>query len=108
MNNMAILLKFTGKILLITLVMTVILLAGALVLRHVAPALSIPHLLHQYRYGLLAWRLCLYAAITVLWTRAYRRAGAAQRPALKRVMGWFLLLVMLNETSNALQPGGGE
>jgi hypothetical protein len=107
MNNMAMVLKFTGKILLITAVMTVVLLPGAMVLRYVAPSLSIPHLLHQYRYGLLAWRLCLYAAITVLWTRSYRCAGAEQRPALKRIMGWFLLLVMLNETSNSLQPGGG-
>lgn len=107
MNNMTMLLKFTGKILLITMVMTVVLMSGAMVLRHVAPVLSIPHLLHQYRYGLLAWRLCLYAAITILWTRSYRRAGTAQRPALKRIMGWFLLLVMLNETSSALQSGGG-
>ena len=107
MHTMKMLLKLAGKVLLVAVVMTLILLLGAMVLRHVAPALSIPHLLHQYRYGLLAWRLCVYTAITALWVWSYRRAGTAQRPALKRIMGWFLLLVILNEISNVLQSGGG-
>ncbi|MGL4724666.1 MAG: hypothetical protein ACRCWW_09220 [Scandinavium sp.] len=102
------LLKLTGKMLLVTVVMTTGLLLAAMVLRHFAPSLSVPHLLHQYRYSLLAWRLCVYTAIVALWSWLYRRAGSTRRSALKRLMGWFLMLVMLNEISSVIQPGGDQ
>ncbi|MGL4724134.1 MAG: hypothetical protein ACRCWW_06465 [Scandinavium sp.] len=102
------LLKLTGKMLLVTVVMTIGLLFVAMVLRHFAPSLSIPHLLHQYRYSLLAWRLCVYTAIVALWSWLYRRAGSRQRSALKRLIGWFLLLMLLNEFCCLTQYSGGQ
>lgn len=90
---------------------TLTLLTGALVLvevvlRDTAPALSVSQLLYQARYGLLAWRLCLYIATAVLWLHAYKNAAAVSRRQMKRTLVCFLVLVTLSEISNLLQTGG--
>lgn len=93
------------------MLITLALLTGALfltaaVLRHLAPALSVPQLLYQARYGLLVWRLCLYAAITALWWRLYLSETPASRRQMKRTMVCFLVLVALSEFSTLQQTGG--
>jgi uncharacterized BrkB/YihY/UPF0761 family membrane protein len=90
----------------IVLLTGVVFIAG-LVLRFAAPALSLQQTLWQFRYGLLAWRLSLYAASLILGIWLYRRLPLAERPRLKRVAALALILLVVSEISNALQWGNG-
>lgn len=85
--------------------LTGIFLVAGLTLRFAAPALSLQQLLWQARYGLLAWRLCLYAVCTGASFSLYRRLPPRSQPRLKRIAGWSLLLLVISEISNALQWG---
>lgn len=85
--------------------LTGVFLVAGLTLRFAAPALSLQQLLWQARYGLLAWRLCLYAVCMGTGFSLYRRLPPRSQPRLKRIAGWSLLLLVISEISNALQWG---
>lgn len=88
-------------------VLTGIVVITGLTLRFTAPAMSLQHTLYQVRYGLLAWRLCLYIAGIVFGFSLYRRLPVQIRPRLKRIAGWALVMLVVNELSNLLQQGNG-
>lgn len=85
--------------------LTGIVMIAGLTLRFATPALSLQQLLWQARYGLLAWRLCLYAASIFAGLSLYRHLPPPIRPRLKRIAGWSLALLAVNEISNLLQWG---
>lgn len=87
--------------------LTGIFLVAGLTLRFAAPALSLLQVLWQARYGLLAWRLCLYAVCIGTGFSLYRRLSPQNQSRLKRIAGWSLLLLVISEISNALQWGNG-
>lgn len=80
---------------------------AGLTLRFVSPAMPLQHTLYQVRYELLVWRLCLYIAGIVSGFSLYRRLPVQNRPRLKRIAGWALILLVVNEASNLLQQGNG-
>ncbi|HAT6803614.1 TPA: hypothetical protein JAN03_16455 [Citrobacter freundii] len=90
----------------LTLLTGIFLVAG-LTLRFAAPALSLQQVLWQARYGLLAWRLCLYTVCIGTGVSLYRRLSPQSQSRLKRIAGWSLLLLVISEISNALQWGNG-
>lgn len=90
----------------ITLLISLCIITG-LVLRFAAPAVSLQQVLWQARYGLLAWRLCLYVACAVLGFSLYRRLPPQGRQRLKHITGWSLVLLIVNEASNILQWENG-
>lgn len=96
------------NILIVLITLTGVLLLTAMVLRYSAPALSVQAWLYQARYGLLVWRLCLYTTAIVLWCNVYQRAGPDLQRRHRRVIVWFVVLVVFSETSNLLQWRGGE
>ncbi|EJX0634395.1 hypothetical protein ODD08_004504 [Salmonella enterica] len=85
--------------------LTGIFLVAGLTLRFAAPALSLQQLLWQARYGLLAWRLCLYAACVGAGFSLYRQLPTQSRPRMKHIALWSLALLAASEISNALQWG---
>lgn len=87
------------------ILLTGIFLVAGLALRFAAPALSLQQVLWQARYGLLAWRLCLYAVCIGMGFSLYRRLPPRNQPRLKHIAGWSLLLLVISEISNALQWG---
>ncbi|USB67178.1 hypothetical protein [Klebsiella pneumoniae] len=99
-------LRIRPALMFLTLLTGVFILSG-LVLYCFDPLLSLPHLLYRARYGLLAWRLCLYAACVVFGLSLYRRLPDTGKPRLIRVAGLVLLLLVAGELSNLLQRGTG-
>ncbi|HAT6801799.1 TPA: hypothetical protein JAN03_07210 [Citrobacter freundii] len=87
--------------------LTGILIIAGLTLRFAAPALSLQQVIWQARYGLLAWRLCLYAACIIAGFSLYQRLPDVRKNRLKRTAGWSLALLAVSEISNALQWGNG-
>ena len=93
--------------LVILALLTGIFLVAGLTLRFAAPALFLQQVLWQARYGLLTWRLCLYAVCIGTGFSLYRRLPPQSQFRLKRIAGWSLLLLVISEISNALQWGNG-
>ncbi|EBL8291852.1 hypothetical protein DLP14_14465 [Salmonella enterica] len=85
--------------------LTGIFIIAGMTLRFAAPALSLQYLLRQARYGLLVWRLCLYAACAALGFSLYRCLPPQGRKRLKHIAIWSLVLLVVSEISNALQWG---
>ncbi|AKE58902.1 MULTISPECIES: hypothetical protein [Enterobacteriaceae] len=80
---------------------------AGLTLRFTSPEMSLQNTLYQVRYGLLAWRLSLYISGIVIGFSLYRRLSVQSRAHLKRIAGWSLVLLAVNEVSNLLQQGNG-
>ena len=93
--------------LLFCLLLTVIMVIVCTVFSLLVPMLSLPQMLWLARFGLLAWRLCLYAACGVCWFSLYRRLPSEQRPRLRCTAIGFLVLLVVNEFCNFLQWGEG-
>lgn len=89
------------------ILLTAIFLISGLTLQFAAPALSLPRILYQARYGLLILRLCLYISCTILWFSLYRRLPVQYRHRMKRVAFWSLVLLLISEISNRLQQENG-
>lgn len=104
---MSVILSRLKPVLMMVCVLTGIIIVTGLVLRFASPAISMQHTLYEARYGLLAWRVCLYLAGIISGFSLYRRLSAQHRPRLVRIAGWALLLLVISEVSNLLQQGAG-
>ncbi|EKS4614618.1 hypothetical protein QB788_000363 [Salmonella enterica] len=104
---MSVMLSRLRPVLMAVCVLTGALIIAGLALRFASPAISLQQTLYQARYGLLAWRACLYVAGTLFGFSLYRRLPAQSRPRLVRIAGWTLVLLVVSEASNLLQQGAG-
>ncbi|MBA8306158.1 Uncharacterised protein [Klebsiella michiganensis] len=94
-------------LLMVVCVLTGMAIIVGLTQRFASPAMELRNVMHQARYELLVWRLCLYTAGIVSGFSLYRRLPVQNRPRLKRIAGWALVLLVVNEASNLLQQGSG-
>lgn len=99
-------LRLRPTLMAVGLLIGIAIIAG-LTLRFTSPEVSLQNTLYQVRYGLLAWRLSLYISGIFLGFSLYRRLSVQSRAHLKRIAGWSLVLLAVNEVSNLLQQGNG-
>ena len=88
--------------LLSVLAMLVLTTVAALALHFKSTILHGQPVLHQARVALLAWRLCLYTLIAIIWLSLRRKAkqrASQQLPVLNRLACTFIAMMILNELS---------
>lgn len=97
------------KFLKVLLILFVIAALAGLTVRFASLALHWQETLEHARSTLFLWRLSLYGLLAVMWLsllRRWKKYSPAHRPALRRMTGWTVALVVLCEISNALQGAG--